>query len=116
MNLEQRTKRFAVAVIHLFQSLLNNPVSSIIGKQLLRSGTSVGAQYREARRARSRAEFTSKIDSAIQELDESLYWLELLSEVGIGQKQVLAGLHQEANELIAMLVASSKTAKQNNLS
>ena len=114
MNLEQRTKHFALAIIHLFESLSQTPSASIIGKQLLRSGTSVGAQYREAKRARSRAEFISKIDSSIQELDETLYWLELLSETKLGSEQLLAILHREASELIAMLVASSKTAKQNS--
>lgn len=115
MSLEHRTKQFAISVIHLFQAISNNPTGNVIGKQLLRSGTSVGAQYREARRARSRAEFASKIDSAIQELDESIYWLELLLAVDPAQTHSLQILHKEANEITAMLVASSKTAKQNNV-
>src|SRR5262245_43840717 len=101
MSLELRTKRFAISVIELFQSLANNHAGRVIGKQLLRSGTSVGAQYREARRARSRAEFASKLDSAIQELDESIYWLELLQEANISTN--LNSLVKEANELTSML-------------
>jgi len=113
MSLEHRTKLFAISVIRLFENLSQSSALNIIGKQLLRCGTSVGAQYREARRARSRAEFASKIDSAIQELDESLYWLELLQEAKLIQGDVLDPLKKEANELTAMLVASSKTAKRN---
>jgi four helix bundle protein len=82
-----------------------------LGRQLLRSGTSVGAQYREACRARSPAEFVSKLESANQELDETHYWLELLMEAGLIPKRLLDPLAQEANELIAIFVASAKQAK-----
>ncbi len=77
----------------------------------LRSGASVGAQYREACRARSTAEFVSKIESALQELDETLYWFELITESGLVSESKLRELKGEADELLAMLVASVRTAK-----
>ena len=83
-----------------------------MGRQLLRSGTSVGAHYREATRARSRAEFISKIEGALQELDESSYWLELLGQSGIVSKQLLADLCTETDELIAIFTTSAMTAKR----
>ena len=83
----------------------------MIGKQVLRSGTSVGAQYREAARARSDAEFISKIESATQELEETIYWLELLVEAEIFSAQKLQNLQTEADELMSILVASVKTVK-----
>jgi len=111
MNLEQRTKSFALSIIKLYQSLIPSTVSQVLGKQILRSGTSVGAQYREAKRARSKVEFASKIDSATQEMDETLYWLELLLEAQISPPQAITPLHTEANEIISMLIASSRTAR-----
>ena len=83
-----------------------------MGKQLLRSGTSVGAHYREASRARSPAEFVSKIEGALQELEETCYWLELLIDGHIMPADRLAPLRKEADELTAMLVSSAKTAKK----
>jgi four helix bundle protein len=85
----------------------------VIGRQIVRSGTSVGAQYREASRARSAAEFISKMESATQELDETTYWLELLQESGVVQERLLRELHNEADELIRVFVASVRTAKEN---
>ena len=82
-----------------------------MGKQVLRSGTSVGAHYLEATRARSTAEFISKMEGGLQELDETCYWLELLVESGTVPEARLAGLHQEAEELMAIFVSSVKTAK-----
>ncbi len=79
---------------------------------MLRSGTSVGAQYREAKRARSTAEFISKIETGLQELEETIYWLELLQEAEIVQASFLRGLLKEAEELTAIFVASVKTAKR----
>jgi four helix bundle protein len=87
-------------------------VAQVLGKQLLRSGTSVGAQYCEAHRARSTAEFVSKLASALQELEETQYWLELLAESGIVPPSRLIGLQTEANELTAIFVRSIKTAKR----
>ena len=111
-NLRQRTKRFALAIISLYKSLPKNEEARILGRQILRSGTSVGAQYREATRSRSRAEFISKIESGMQELDETIYWLELLVEANISSGN-LEKITNEANELAAILVTSVKTAKRN---
>jgi four helix bundle protein len=86
---------------------------TVLGKQVLRSGTSVGAHYREARRARSTAEFISKLEVAIQELDETIYWLELIANTGSVPASRLKDIQKESNELIAVLVASVKTAKRN---
>jgi four helix bundle protein len=82
-----------------------------LGKQLLRSGTSVGAHYRESIRARSNAEFISKIESALAELEEAVYWIELLSDSKIVAASRLAGLRTEADELLAILVTCAKNAK-----
>ena len=110
-DLRARTKAFALRIIRLFASLPQTPVAQILGKQLLRSGTSVGAHYREAVRARSTAEFISKVEGGLQELEEPVYWLELLAEGEIVPGPRLAGLLAEANELMAILVASAKTPK-----
>jgi four helix bundle protein len=82
VDLRERTKDYALRVIRLFGRLPKDQVSQVIGKQVLRSGTSVGANYREATRARSNAEFVAKLGDSLKELDESLYWLELLTESG----------------------------------
>jgi four helix bundle protein len=82
IDLKTRTKAFALRVIRLYSALPQTPVAQVIGKQLLRSGTSVGAHYREGARSRSDAEFISKLEGALQELEETAYWLELLGESG----------------------------------
>ena len=110
-DLEERTKKFALRIIKLFVALPKLTEAQVIGKQLLRSGTSVGAQYREACRARSDAEFISKIESGLQELEETMYWLELLAEAEIIKAEKLKNLHEEAEELTAILVTSVKTVK-----
>jgi four helix bundle protein len=112
-NLKTRTKRFAVRVIKLVRNLEDRRVGQVLGNQVLRSGTSVGAQYREACRARSGAEFVSKVQSAAQEMEETLYWFELLSEAEVVPHTRLSGLHREGEELLAMLAASVRTAKRN---
>jgi len=84
-----------------------------MGKQVLRSGTSVGAHYREACRARSPAEFISKMETALQELDETTYWFQLLVESTLVREALLVDLRKEAEELLAVFVASVKTAKRN---
>jgi four helix bundle protein len=86
-------------------------VVQVLGKQLLRSGTSVGAHYREARRAGSRAEFVRKIEGGLQELEETMYWLELLTETAPNSKEITQAAHIEAKEILAIMVASAKTAK-----
>src|SRR5437016_14532310 len=111
-DLSVRTKAFALRTIHLYSSLPQKPEAQVLGKQILRSGTSVGAHYREATRARSTAEFVSKIEGGLQELEETTYWLELLAESGIVPASQLHDLRQEANELTAILVSSVKTAKR----
>ena len=109
-DLRLRTKQFALRVIALSTSLPNDLESQIMRRQVVRSGTSVGAQYREACRARSGAEFISKMQSALQELDETGYWFELLADSRRVPALQLADLLGEANELTAIFVASIKTA------
>ena len=107
-----RTKAFAVRVIRLYAALpKSDAAAQVIGKQLLRSGTSVGARYREAARARSRAEFVSKIESCLQEIEETRYWFELLVEVEIVPEKRMKALADEAAEITAMLTASARTSK-----
>ena len=100
-------------IIKLVEALPNTKSARVIGNQLLRSGTSVGANYRAACRGRSRAEFAAKIGISIEEADESMYWLELLAESGIMPEEKLSALRQEADELVAILTATVKTAKRN---
>ena len=109
-----RTKAFALRVFRLYSILPKTTEAQVIGKQLLRSGTSVGAHYREATRARSNAEFISKIEGGLQELEESSYWMELLIEAEIILQSRLADLIKEANELTAILVTCVKNVKARN--
>jgi len=111
-DLKQRTKAFALRIIRLFAALPRSPEAQVLGKQLLRSGTAVGAHEREAFRGRSDAEFISKIETALQELDETVYWLELLAEAGIVPAERLHDLLGEADELIAIFVTTVKRTKQ----
>ena len=110
-DLGTRTKRFALRVIRLYGMLPRSAEAGVIGRQLLRSGTSVGAHYREGTRARSDAEFISKLEGGLQELEESAYWLELLVEGGILPKDRLSDLLDEAQQLTAILVTCVKNAK-----
>jgi len=110
--LRVRTKKFALRILRLYGVLPKTTEAQVLGKQLIRSGTSVGAHYREASRARSPAEFISKIESGLQELEETSYWLELLVDSHIVPEGRLAPLRKEADELTAMLVSSAKTAKK----
>jgi four helix bundle protein len=110
-DLKQRTKQFGLSVIASIQSLPSTAVARTIGNQLLRSGTSVGANYRAACRARSRPDFISKAGIAIEEADESLYWMEMLIEAKIVAPGSLERLMQEGNEIVAILTASVKTAR-----
>ena len=111
VTLAQRTKQFAVRIVRLYSALPRGTAVRVIGHQLLRSGTSVGAHCREAFRSRSDAEWVSKIEVALQELDETLYWLELLVESEVVAESRLSPLMQEIDELIAIMVASLKTVK-----
>jgi len=95
----------------LVRSLPKSSEAQVLGKQLLRSGTSVGANYRAAGRARSKAEFISKIGIVVEEADETVFWLELLIESGIVKEGLLSELLTEANELVAIFAASQRTAR-----
>jgi len=98
----------------MFTSLPKTIEAQVIGKQVLRSGTSVGANYREAYRSRSRAEFIAKTGDCLKELEETAYWLELLTDAGIAQGKQLADLQNECEELIAIFVTIIKNTKNNN--
>jgi len=111
-DLKKRTRRFALRIIQLYSSLEKNAVAQVLGHQMLRSGTSVGAHYREASRARSVAEFVSKMEGGLQELDETAYWLELLIDTKAVKPSRLGPLMNETEQLISIFVASVKTSKQ----
>ena len=111
-DLKQRTKRFALRVIRMTQALPRNREVEIIGRQVLRSGTSVGANYRSACRAKSAADFIAKMHIVQEEADESLYWMELLVEGGFVAKERVENLMHEAEELVAIVVASINTARK----
>jgi len=110
-QMKQRTKRFALRIIKLADSLPNTLAATTIGKQLLRSGTSVGANYRSACRAKSTADFISKLSIVEEEADESIYWMELLVESDIVPEGRLSDLMDEANQIVATVVKSIKTSK-----
>jgi len=110
-QLKTRTKELALRIIRLCQSLPSNGVGQVITKQLVRCGTSVGANYRAACRARSRADFIAKLAIVEEEVDESAYWIELLIESHLVRKNLLTPLLAELNELTAIISASRKTAR-----
>ncbi len=110
-DLKPRTKRFALRVIRMFAALPRTDVARIIGRQALRSGTSVGANYREGCRARSSAEFVSKLGDCLKELEETSYWLELLVDSGTISSRKMAALLQETDELLAIFTTISKQTK-----
>ena len=110
-ELQERAKRFALRILKVFRSLPNSKDAQVIGAQLLRSGTSVAANYRAAGRSRSRAEFVSKVAVVIEGADESVFWLEFLAAAGIVSQSKLAPLIAEGNELLAIFSASRRTAK-----
>jgi four helix bundle protein len=110
--LKPRTKQFALRCLRLVDSLPKTTASQVIGKQFLQSGLSVGANYRAACRARSRADFVSKMGIVEEEADECLYWLEMLAEAGLMKSERLEGLAKEGGEIAAMVVASIRTAKK----
>jgi four helix bundle protein len=110
-DLSKRTTEFALRIIRLYSALPKTTEAQVIGKQVLRSGTSVGAHYREARRAKSNADFINKIEGALQELDETSYWLELLVESDIVKVEKLQSLMKECEELTAMFVTIVKNVK-----
>jgi four helix bundle protein len=107
----QRTFEFALRIIRLTESLPKSRTADVIGRQLLRCGTSVGANYRAACRARSRADFIAKLGIVEEEADESRYWLDLLVHSGLVREHLVAGLKTEAGEILAIIVASIRTAR-----
>ncbi|MBI1940499.1 MAG: four helix bundle protein [Acidobacteria bacterium] len=111
IELKARTKRFAVRLIALFRALPRAEEARILGRQLLRAGTSVAANYRAACRARSRAEFVAKIGVVVEEADEAVFWMELLTEAKIIEATRLSPLLKEGNELLAIFAASQRTAR-----
>jgi len=116
-EMKQRTKLFALSIIQLVESLPKERTAEVLGRQLLRSGTSVGSNYRSACRGKSIADFISKMGIVEEEADESLYWMELLIEAGIEVNIKMEALMKEAGELLSITVTSIKTArKSQNLS
>lgn len=109
--LTQRTKDFALRIIRMYSSLPKSSVAQVLGKQILRSGTSIGANYREANRAGSKAEFIAKMGDSLKELDETCYWLELLSESGTIAPAKLQDLADESRQLMAIFITIIKRAK-----
>jgi len=110
-RMKKRTKEFAKQVIYLCRQLPNTREGRLINNQFFRAGTSVGANYCAACRGRSKADFISKLGLVLEETDESLYWLEILAETNIVKVDLLRGLMNEANELIAIFISSLNKAK-----
>ena len=115
-ELRLRTKQFALRIIRLVAALPDGTIGWVLGKQLLRSGTSIGANYREALRASSRRHFQTTIEIALREADETLYWLELLSEAEIVAPSRLNDLTRECDELVAIFTATVKTTREKDAS
>ena len=112
-HVKARTKRFALNVIGLVETLPRGRTPEVLGRQLLRSATSVAANYRAACRAKSTADFISKMGTVEEEADESMLWLELLHESRLLTTERMKPLHQEASEIVAMTISSIKTARRN---
>jgi four helix bundle protein len=110
-DLKIRTKQFALGIVGLYADLPKRREAQVMGDQVLRSGTSVGAHFREAQRAKSNADFISKIEGGMQELEETVYWLELLEETGLCGSKSLEPLKQEADELMAIFVTIVRKTK-----
>ena len=113
-RLKMRTKQLALRVMRLAEALPRGEAARVIGRQLMRSGTSVGANYRAACRARSTADMIAKLKVVEEEADETLYWLELLIEAGLVPESKLDGLVRETDEILAMTVASIKTLRRHD--
>lgn len=111
-DLRERTKSFALRIIRMFSTLPKTAEAQVLGKQVLRSGTSIGANYREAYRGRSKPEFIAKCGDCLREIEETAYWLELLVDAGITAPGKLASLRQEIDELTAIFVTILKRSKE----
>ncbi|MCF7907201.1 four helix bundle protein [Patescibacteria group bacterium] len=114
--LKERTKEYALSIIKLVKMLPNTMEGRVIGNQLIRSGTSVGANYRAVCRSRSKAEFISKLGVVIEEADESAFWLEIIKKNAIIKSDFLNALLKETNEIVAIMVSSRKSSIKNNQS
>jgi four helix bundle protein len=114
-SLKKRTKKFVVDNIKLFRILPKTEEARIIGRQLLRCSSSVGANYRAVCRARSQAEFHSKLSIVVEEADESVFWMEILVEAGIVQTTEIESLFREANEILKIVSASRKTVSEKKI-
>ena len=112
-DLQIRTKEFALKVIRMYSALPKSTEARVLGRQVLRSGTSIGANYREAGRSRSKLEFIAKIGDCLKELDETAYWLELLAELSMVPNAKIADLRDECDQLLAIFTTISKKAKTN---
>jgi four helix bundle protein len=112
-ELKQRTKAFGLRCIKVIEALPKSRTADMLARQLVRSGTSAGANSRSACRGRSGKDFVSKVDIAIEEADESLYWLEVMVDAGLMSQKRLASLIKEGNEIVAILTATSRTTKRN---
>jgi len=110
-TIKDRTRRFAINIIKFINTLPRNTTAFVITKQIIRSATSIGANYRSALRGRSKAEFISKLGIAEEEADETIYWLEILVESGIASGNAVEILLKEADEITSIIVSSLKTAK-----
>jgi len=110
----KRTFEFGIRCVRLVETLPKTMTAQTIGKQLLRAGTSVGANYRAAIRGRSRADFVSRMGIVEEECDESLHWIDVLAELGFVSQKRVQELRKEANEIIAIAVSSIKTARRNS--
>jgi len=112
-DLKERTKQFAIEIIKFVEKLPENRITNVLGRQLLKSGTSVGANYRAACRAKSKADFIAKMGIVEEEADESLYWLELLVDTAVVERETVNFLLDEANEIVAITISSIRTARGN---
>ena len=111
-ELKSRTRRFALRIFRLAECLPDTPTARVIRNQIIRCGSSVGANYRAACRAKSKPDFVSKMGTVEEEADETIYWMELLIDTGIVKPKRIADLMSEADEILAIVVASIKTAKR----
>ena len=111
-ELKERTKKFAIRIVHLFRSLPKTDDARVVGKQLLRSGTAVAANYRAVCRSRSKAEFTAKLGVVVEDADETVFWLEIIVDTDMIAQSKMESLMTEANELLAIFAASQYTAKR----
>ena len=110
-DMKARTRAFALRIIRLAESLPNTPTANVIRNQILRCGSSVGANYRAACRAKSKPDFISKLGTVEEEADETMYWLELLMDASIVERSKVADLFKEADEIVSITVSSLKTAR-----